>query len=75
MKRRVREDGLTRAEGKVMDALVDAVAAWGELPRQHPQESDEFVDAIHRLQDLLAVRIARRLFPDGWPTYPGGVVE
>lgn len=65
----VRADGLDPDEGRVMDCLVDAVEAYGRLPFQHPNEADEFVTAIHRAQDLLAVRIARRYFPEGWPTY------
>ena len=62
-----RDDGLSLAEGRVMDALVAAVGAYAELPKQHPSERPDFVDAIHRCQDLLAVRIARREFPKGWP--------
>lgn len=64
----VREsDGLTEEEGVVMDALCDAANAFGKLPSQHPDEARDFCDAIHRAQDLLAVRIARRLYPKGWP--------
>jgi hypothetical protein len=62
-----REDGLTDAEGKVMDALCDAVNAFGKLDRQHPDEARDFCDGIHRCQDTLALRIARRAFPKGWP--------
>lgn len=63
-----RADGLTDAEGVVSDALVRAVEAWARLPRQHPQEINEFVTAIHACQGLLTTRIARRLYPEGWPT-------
>jgi hypothetical protein len=62
-----RDDGLTDAEGVVMDALIRAVEAFARLDRQHPQEINEFVDGIHKCQDLLAVRIARRHYPHGWP--------
>jgi hypothetical protein len=61
-----RDDGLDDAEGVVMDALVLAVNSYVKLPRQHPSDLDDFVNAIHRLQDLLAVRIARRTYPKGW---------
>lgn len=64
-----RSDGLTDAEGVVMDALCAAVNAFGRLGRQHPDEMRDFVDGIHRCQDQLAVRIARRAFPVGWPTH------
>jgi hypothetical protein len=52
-----------------MDALTDAVEAYGELEQQHEDEPQEFIMAIHRLQDLLAVRLCRRLYPEGWVTY------
>jgi len=62
-----RDDGLTEAEGVVMDALCAAANAWANLPRQHPGELCDFCDGIHRCQDQLAVRVARRAFPIGWP--------
>lgn len=62
-----RGDGLTHAEGAAMDALVSAVNAFGALEREHPQELEEFVAGVHACQHLLAVRIARRHFPLGWP--------
>lgn len=63
----VRSDGLTEQEGVVMDALCDAANAFGRLDRQHPDEERDFCDGIHRCQYALAVRIARRAFPVGWP--------
>jgi len=61
------DTGLTPAEQAVHDALVEAVRAYNALPVQHPNEPRDFTDAIHRAQDLLAVRIARRHYPIGWP--------
>ncbi len=69
---RVRENfdtGLTEGEQRVSDHLVGAFNEFSKLDRTHPSEMDEFVSALHRLQDLLAVRIVRRQFPKGWPTY------
>ena len=60
-----REDGLTESEGEVVDALVTAWNKFSGLERQHPDELRDFMDAIHRCQDLLAVRIARREYPKG----------
>lgn len=65
----MRDDGLTQDEGAVMDALTDAVDAFVVLENQHPDEQQEFFTAIHRLQDLLAVRVCRRIYPRGWVTY------
>jgi len=62
-----RPDGLTKEEGKVMDALITAWKTFVSLDRQHPDEQRDFADGIHKCQDLLAVRIARREYPEGWP--------
>lgn len=68
----MRDDGLTEAEGAVMDALVDAADFYAELPVEHPSEPNEFVTAIHRAQDLLATRVARRDYPAGWARFENG---
>ncbi len=65
----MRNDGLTKAEGAVMDALVTAWNAYAELEKQHPQDEAEFLAAVHRAQDLLAIRIVRRDYPYGWTTW------
>ncbi len=65
------ETGLTESEQRVSDHLVAAFNEFTQIERTHPNEMGEFVSAIHRLQDLLAVRIVRRQFPKGWPTYKG----
>lgn len=62
-----RDDGLTEAEGRVMDNLIDAANTFGQLDRDHPDELRDFVDGIHRCQYLLGVRVVRRDFPEGWP--------
>lgn len=55
-----------------MDSLFDAAEVYRMLPVEHPDEPHEFLTALHRLQDLLAVRVVRRQFPDGWATYRDG---
>lgn len=55
-----------------MDGLCDAVDAFVLLESQHPDEEKDFYDAIHRLQDLLAVRVCRRIYPKGWVTFRDG---
>lgn len=64
--------GWTHAEKRCHDALMLAYKEFIDLPRQHPDEMRDFVDPLHRLQDLLAVRIVRRVFPAGWPTHESG---
>lgn len=61
--------GLTEGEQRCMDAIC---AAWGEfikLPETHPNEIPAFLESVHRLQELLAIRIVRRDYPEGWPTF------
>jgi len=62
-----RKDGLTDAEGRVADALANAANAYFALEIQHPDEPQDFANVIHRGQDMLAMRIARRHYPEGWP--------
>lgn len=64
--------GLTNDEQQVMDALIVAFNRFSSLDRQHPDEVRDFTDGIHVLQNILAVRIARREYPAGWPTYEQG---
>lgn len=49
-----------------MDALVDAANHYFALPLQHSSDPKEWEAGIHRLQDMLAVRIVRRDYPDVW---------
>jgi hypothetical protein len=61
--------GLDPLEQDCMDGLVAAYNAFSKTERQHPDEMRDVVDAIHRIQDILAVRVIRRLYPEGWPTH------
>lgn len=65
----MRNDGLTDQEGKVMDTLVTAWNEYTKLERQHPSEIDDFADGIHKCQYDLCMRILRRDYPLGYPTY------
>ncbi len=61
--------GLYPEEQSVMDKLMEALTAFQKLEREHPDEMREFVDGIHRCQDVLGMRVLRRSVPMGWPTY------
>lgn len=63
--------GLTTEEQQCMDNIAEAFNIFSDLERQHPDELKDFRDSIHRMQDILAVRVARRNFPEGWPSYTG----
>jgi hypothetical protein len=65
----------TDAEKKTLEALAEAWWRFLELERQHPDEVDEFRSAIHRAQDLIAVRVARRADPATWATHESGPIQ
>lgn len=60
---------ITNDEEKYMKSLVEAVNSYIRLDIQHPSERKDFIDSVHRCQDLIAVRVARRVCPDVFPTY------
>lgn len=63
----LQDTGLTVDETKIMASLVAASDLYLRIPVQHDSEQRDFIDSIHRCQDLLAIRVARRCFPRGWP--------
>lgn len=69
MKKNVDEHGLLPDEQVVNEHIYKAVQAYVALPVQHPSEPTDFTNAVHILQQLLALRVVRRAYPDGWPTH------
>lgn len=65
----LRTDGLTEDEGQVADDLTDAWLVFSELPVEHEDDRSEFLYHVHMLQGMLTMRIARREYPEGWPTH------
>lgn len=63
------KSGFTSQEQKCHDYLMKSYGEFLEMERQHPDEMRDFVDCIHRMQDILAVRIVRRAYPGYWPTH------
>lgn len=61
--------GLLPAERAVVGALISAAESFSRLPVQHPDDQSVFIDAIHVCQQLLALRVARRVFPEAWAVY------
>jgi len=55
---------LTEREQRVMDALVAAWNAYLELPIQHSDDTTEFRHGIHRLQEKIFARPARKKMSD-----------
>lgn len=56
--------GLTDKEQEIMDALVLAWNGFINLPNN--RDISEIRINIHRLQDILALRVVKRAFPEGW---------
>jgi hypothetical protein len=67
--------GLLPAEQLCMDSINAAHRSFLALPRQHPDELRDWADAIHRMQDAMALRVCRRIYPEGWATYGGNAVS
>ena len=69
IKNQIDKSGFTEKEKLVHDRLMDSYNAFLALDIQHPSEQAEFAFAVHIIQGILTTRIARRCYPDGWPTY------
>jgi hypothetical protein len=54
---------MTAGEREVLHALVGAWNAFLELPDKHPDDNDEFRHGIHRLQEKVMARAAKREDP------------
>lgn len=52
---------LTPEEQQLLEVLGDAWNKFAALPQEHPSESIEFAQAIHRCQDMVAARPVWRL--------------
>jgi len=61
------EHGLVVDELLCLESLSDCHRSFLKLEREHPEELRSFIDAVHIIQDLLALRIVRRHYPKGWP--------
>ena len=61
--------GLTDQEIKVMDKILEGYNEWLRLEMTHPAEMQDFINAVHTVQQLLAMRVIRRDYPKYWLTY------
>ena len=58
--------GLTPDEIKVLNLLGEAWNEYVKLDAKHPDDNDDFRRAIHQAQQLIAIRVARRVDPVIW---------
>ncbi|MCK9470282.1 MAG: hypothetical protein M0Q88_00825 [Bacilli bacterium] len=54
-------------EKALLSKIVDAWEWFVKLPRQHPNEHDEFATGIHILQYITGMRILRKEHPELFP--------
>ena len=62
--------GLTETEENCLNHLASAWQIFSELKGKHPQDDNEFCNAIHDAQKMLALRVARRVNPNVWRQFP-----
>lgn len=65
-KRINKKSGLTPLENEVMEHIKRAVEIFATLPSTHLDEENDFVDAIHKLQSIVGMRVLRRDYPNYW---------
>lgn len=54
-------------EEQILKKLADCWNEFTELKQQHPSETDDFLNGIHKCQYVLGMRIARDSRPDLFP--------
>ncbi len=63
-----RSHGLTEAEARVFYHLVRATESYRELPEEPYHSWGEWTPHATALHKLLALRVVRRDYPEGWRT-------
>ncbi len=57
---------LTSQEEELLKKLGEAFSIYSSLDKRSEADNKEFTDAIHRAQQLIALRVARRVNPEVW---------
>lgn len=58
----------TREEKEIMDLIVEAHNKFTELKSTHPSDIIEWIDGMHKLQNVLGGRVLRRDYPNVFKT-------
>ncbi len=61
-----KNDGLTPEEMAILHKLGEAWKMFLDLDKNPGHNKKEFLDAIHRTQQIIALRVARRVNPEVW---------
>jgi len=62
------KDPCTEDERRIMSNLAEAFSFFLKLEQTHPSHMSEFVDGIHRCQNVIIHRVVRRDHPDFFPS-------
>lgn len=54
-------------EEKIIELLAECWNEFIKLESQHPDEKRDFCDGIHKCQDIIGMRFARKSRPDLFP--------
>lgn len=57
---------LTESERDLLRRLGECYNLFTSLEKRSEADNSEFVDAIHRCQQIVALRVARRVDPEVW---------
>lgn len=57
---------LSNEEKRLLAVTAKVWNTWCELPDRRDDDNAEFCSALHALQHLIALRVARRVDPDVW---------
>lgn len=57
------------SEEEIMNKLAEAFNLFNKLESTHPCHNKDFVDGIHKCQDVIINRIVQRDYPETFPTH------
>jgi hypothetical protein len=57
---------LTEKEKEILTKLAEVHNLYTKLGEEHPSDINEWVLSLHRLQQLIGIRVARRNNPEMW---------
>lgn len=58
---------ITNIENKILNNLTKAVIEFRKLEITHPSHEKEFIDGIHKCQEVIMWRIVQRDYPKIFP--------
>lgn len=60
---------LTRKDKEILTLTARIISLFRDMKQTHPSDMDNMVRAIHDIQSIIAVRVARRAVPTKFLTY------